>query len=156
MGYYSRRTIRKRHGYVTNSSYRTFNYIEYMSIWSKLIGVKNVEDRSNIIDEETTSLSNSFEAYAIIDVEVDLKGHKIHDIGALKHDDTIFHKTSKEELFVFLNDIDYICGHNIIHHDAKYLFTDKICRWTLVDTCYISQHRLHSKDSLVYQHIVDK
>ena len=109
-----------------------------MSIWSKLIGSKKTEDRNNIIGNKTTSVPCSIQNYAIVDVEVGLKDHKIHDIGALKHDDTTFHKTSKEELLIFLNDIDYICGHNIIHHDAKYLFTDKTCRWILVDTLYIS------------------
>ena len=64
-------------------------------------------------------------------------------------------------LFVFLNDINYICGHNIIHHDAKYLFTDKTCHWILVDTLYISPllfperpfHRLLKDDKLMSEQI---
>ena len=128
-----------------------------MSIWSKLIGSKKTEDRNNIIGNKTTSVPCSIQNYAIVDVEVGLKDHKIHDIGAFKHDDTTFHKTSKEELFIFLNDIGYICGHNIIHHDAKYLFTDKTCRWILVDTLYISPllfpehpyHKLVKDDKLI-------
>ena len=128
-----------------------------MSIWSKLIGSKKTEDRNNIIGNKTTSVPCSIQNYAIVDVEVGLKDHKIHDIGALKHDATTFHKTSKEKLFIFLNDIDYICGHNIIHHDAKYLFTDKTCRWILVDTLYISPllfpehpyHKLVKDDKLI-------
>lgn len=128
-----------------------------MSIWSKFIGIKKTEDRNNIIGNKTTSVPCSAHNYAIVDVEVGLKDHKIHDIGALKHDDTTFHKTSKEELFIFLNDVDYICGHNIVHHDAKYLFTDKICRWILVDTLYVSPllfpehpyHRLVKDDKLM-------
>lgn len=117
-----------------------------MSIWSKLIRFK-----------KSTSVPCNTRNYAIVDIEVGLKDHKIHDIGALKHDDTTFHKTSKEELFLFLNDIDYICGHNIIHHDAKYLFGDNTCRWHLVDTLYISPllfserpyHRLVKDDKLM-------
>ena len=128
-----------------------------MSIWSKLIGSKKTEDRNNIIGNKTTSVPCSIQNYAIVDVEGGLKDHKLHDIGALKHNDTTFHKTSKEELFIFLNDIDYICGHNIIHHDAKYLFTDKTCRWILVDTLYISPllfpehpyHKLVKDDKLI-------
>ena len=97
-------------------------------------------------------------AWILVDEhEIGLKDHRIHDIGALKHDNTTFHKTSKEELFIFLNDVDYICGHNIVHHDAKYLFTDKICRWILVDTLYVSPllfpehpyHRLVKDDKLM-------
>ena len=109
-----------------------------MSIWSKLIGIKKTEDRNNIIGNKTTSVPCSAHNYAIVDVEIGLKDHRIHDIGALKHDNTTFHKTSKEELFIFLNDVDYICGHNIVHHDAKYLFTDKICRSNVVVTLYFS------------------
>ena len=128
-----------------------------MSIWSKLIGIKKTEDRNNIIGNKTISVPCSATNYAIVDVEVGLKDHKIHDIGALKHDDTTFHKTSKEKLFIFLNNIDYICGHNIIHHDAKYLFTNKTCRWILVDTLYVSPllfperpyHRLVKDDKLI-------
>ncbi|WP_336525132.1 DEAD/DEAH box helicase, partial [Bacteroides acidifaciens] len=132
-----------------------------MSIWSKLIGIKKTEDRNNIIGSKTTSAPRSASNYAIVDVEVGLKDRKIHDIGALKHDDTTFHKTSKEELFIFLNNIDYICGHNIIHHDAKYLFTNKTCRWILVDTLYVSPllfperpyHRLVKDDKLISEQI---
>ena len=128
-----------------------------MSIWSKLIGIRKTEDKNNIIGNKATSAPCSARNYAIVDVEVGLKDHKIHDIGALKHDGTTFHKTSKEELFVFLNGIDYICGHNIIHHDAKYLFTDNTCRRILVDTLYISPllfperpyHRLVKDDKLI-------
>ena len=128
-----------------------------MSIWSKLIGIKKTEDKNNIIGDKTISVQRSSQNYAILDVEVGLKDHKIHDIGALKHDDTTFHKTSKEELFTFLNETDYICGHNIIHHDAKYLFADNTYRWILVDTLYISPllfperpyHRLVKDDKLI-------
>lgn len=128
-----------------------------MSIWSRFIRIKKTEDKDNIIGDKSTSVPRSAQNYAIVDVEVGLKDHKIHDIGALKHDDTTFHKTSKEELFIFLNDIDYLCGHNIIHHDAKYLFTDKAYRWTLVDTLYVSPllfperpyHRLVKDDKLL-------
>ena len=128
-----------------------------MSIWSKLIRFKKAEDKNNIVGHKTSSVPCKANNYAIVDVEVGMKDHKIHDIGALKHNGTAFHKTSKEELFVFLNDIDYICGHNIIHHDAKFLFEDETCRWILVDTLYISPllfperpyHRLVKDDKLV-------
>ena len=106
-----------------------------MPIWSRLINIR----------------------YAIVDVEVGLKNHKIHDIGALRHDGATYHKASKKELFEFLSSTDYICGHNIIHHDAKYLFTDKTCQWILVDTLYISPllfperpyHKLLKDDKLI-------
>ena len=54
-----------------------------MSIWSKLIGIKKTEDRNNVIGNKITSVPFSAPNYAIVDVEVGLKDHKIHDIGAL-------------------------------------------------------------------------
>lgn len=109
------------------------------------------------MEKTTTSGPYNVPHYAIVDVEIGLKDHKIHDIGALRDDGATYHKTSKEELFEFLNEADYICGHNIIHHDAKYLFTDKTCRWRLVDTLYISPllfpehpyHKLVKDDKLI-------
>ena len=125
-----------------------------MSIWNRFIGLINAEDS---ISNKKISVQYNALHYAIVDVEIGLKDHRTHDIGALKHDNTTFHKISKEELFIFLNDVDYICGHNIVHHDAKYLFTDKICRWILVDTLYVSPllfperpyHRLVKDDKLM-------
>jgi len=128
-----------------------------MSIWSRLIGIKKTEDTNNVISNKITSVPYDAPRYAIVDVEIGLKDRKIHDIGALRHDGATYHKTSKEELFEFLNDTDYICGHNIIHHDAKYLFTNKTCHWILVDTLYVSPllfperpyHRLVKDDKLI-------
>lgn len=101
-----------------------------MSIWDRLIGR----------DRQTLKRTPSFEEsrYAFIDVEVGLNDRKIHDIGALRYDGSVFHRSSKNDFYVFINSVDYLCGHNIIHHDAKYLFPDGKCRWQLVDTLYMS------------------
>ena len=95
--------------------------------------------------------------YAIVDVEIGLTDHRIHDIGALRYDGAIFHKASTEELLPFLERVEYLCGHNIIHHDAKYLFEDRQIPWRLVDTLYLSPllfperpyHRLVKDDKLL-------
>ncbi len=58
---------------------------------------------------------------AFIDTEIDLKTRNIIDIGGLKDDGSFFHKPSAAEFVKFLNGIDFICGHNIIRHDLKYL-----------------------------------
>ncbi len=109
------------------------------------------------------NISGSYDSslYAIVDVEVGLKDNKIHDIGALRHDGEIYHNASKEKLFEFLQDTDYICGHNIIHHDAEYLFKDKACRQLIVDTLYVSPllfperpyHKLLKDDKLISDQI---
>lgn len=95
--------------------------------------------------------------YAVVDVEIGLTDHRIHDIGALRYDGAIFHKASKKELTSFLDHVEYLCGHNIVHHDAKYLFADRSHPWRLVDTLYLSPllfperpyHRLVKDDKLV-------
>ena len=95
--------------------------------------------------------------WAIVDVEVSMSDHKIHDIGALRYDGAIYHGCKKEELENFLHDVDYLCGHNIINHDAKYLFDNEPCKWVLVDTLYMSPllfperpyHRLLKDDKLI-------
>ncbi len=103
-----------------------------MSFWDKII--RSISDTENN-SAKTVPLDAS--RYAFIDVEVGIKDHRIHDIGALRWDNAIFHSANKNELPGFLNGVDYVCGHNIIHHDAKYLFEKEIHHWMLVDTLYI-------------------
>ena len=132
-----------------------------MSIWSKLIGIRNAEDTNNVFGNKATSVSSDFFRYAIVDVETGLEDHEIHDIGAIRYDGAKYHENSKKKLFDFLSETDYICGHNIIHHDAKYLFPEKTCHWLLVDTLYVSPllfperpyHKLVKDDKLISEQI---
>ena len=95
--------------------------------------------------------------YVIVDVEVGLKDKKVHDIGAIRSDGSVYHHVSKQGLVDFISGVEYICGHNIIHHDAKYLFGDEQLQWQLVDTLYMSPlmfperpyHRLLKDDKLM-------
>lgn len=127
-----------------------------MSLWRKLIGRKDTDDSINFIGKRNDNAHDASK-YAIVDVEVGWKDRKIHDIGAIRHDDAIYHGASAIKLFDFINDVDYVCGHNIIHHDAKYLFGGKRHNWILVDTLYVSPllfptrpyHRLLKDDKLV-------
>lgn len=133
-----------------------------MSLWSQLFGSgdsrgQKVRDRSRL---------------AFIDLEVSLKDHRIHDIGAINQDDVFFHAADKERLFELLRASDFICGHNIIHHDLKYLFEKQdymvshsfgkeLKEWVAVDTLYISPllfperpyHKLVKDDKLVIEQL---
>lgn len=99
--------------------------------------------------------------WAIVDIEVGLSDHKIHDIGALRYDGAVYHNSSKGSLMDFIRDVDYICGHNIIYHDAKYLFGNGDIQLPLVDTLYMSPllfperpyHRLLKDDKLISEQI---
>lgn len=103
-----------------------------MSIFSRLFGKK-----SNLtVDSDIKKQDGRGRNIAFVDSEVGLKDHKIHDIGALRHDGATFHQTSQTALNKFLQEgkVDYICGHNLIHHDAHYLHLNGI----LIDTLYLS------------------
>jgi len=101
--------------------------------------------------------SNKSIHWAIVDVEVSLSDQRIHDIGVLRYDGAVYHGCSKEDFEVFVQDAEFICGHNIIHHDAKFLFTEGKCSTLLVDTLYLSPllfperpyHRLVKDDKLI-------
>ena len=128
-----------------------------MSIWSKIKEFMDADGRNSTINKEESHNSYDSSRYAIIDVEVGLKDYKIHDIGALRYDNAIFHNASKKEFYDFINNVDYLCGHNIIHHDIKYLFGSEQHRWLLVDTLYMSPllfpecpyHKLVKDDKLI-------
>ena len=56
---------------------------------------------------------------AFFDIETDRDGTKILDIGALRSDESNFHKTSIPEFLAFIKDCDFFCGHNVVKHDLK-------------------------------------
>lgn len=66
-------------------------------------------------------MNNNTRTIAFLDTEIDPKGGKILDIGCIKSDGNIFHKGSVTDLVQFINGSEYVCGHNIIHHDLKYI-----------------------------------
>ncbi len=55
------------------------------------------------------------------DTEVESTSGKILDAGGIKSDGSRFHSDSSSGLIRFLEGSDYICGHNIIKHDLKFL-----------------------------------
>ena len=56
---------------------------------------------------------------AFIDLEVGMDGKSVHDYGALKEPDIEFHKASRNDFARFVADAEFLCGHNIIHHDLN-------------------------------------
>lgn len=126
-----------------------------MSIWSRII--ESVSGNGNVSSSTSEKESWAFSNYAFVDCEVGLKDKKIHDIGVLRFDGATFHSADKQAALQLFDGVDYVCGHNIINHDAKYLFGDDSQRWILVDTLYVSPllfpdrpyHRLLKDDKLV-------
>ena len=103
-----------------------------MSIFSRLFVKKTSLSSDSDIKKKDVRNKN----IAFVDTEVGLKDHKIHDIGALRDDGATFHQASQTALDQFLQEgkVDYICGHNLIHHDAHYLHLNGF----LIDTLYLS------------------
>jgi len=130
-----------------------------MSIWSQIFRTGAFHGNSR----RDSSL------LAFVDLETGISDKKIHDIGAINQDDIEFHEPNTEALFAFLQQSDYVCGHNIIHHDLKYLghipdspvlqhyYQRKLKEWAIVDTLFVSPllfpqrpyHKLVKDDKLV-------
>ncbi|MCQ2299613.1 MAG: RecQ family ATP-dependent DNA helicase [Bacteroidales bacterium] len=129
-----------------------------MSLWNRIIESVSSSDRKATHRQESP---RDVSRFAFVDVEVGVKDKKIHDIGALRWDGALFHSADRSALMRFLEDVYFVCGHNIIHHDAKFLFGDKVLRWVLVDTLYVSPllfperpyHRLLKDDKLVSEQV---
>ncbi len=125
-----------------------------MSLWNRILDTINGADNKPALSQE---VSHDASRYGFVDIEVGLKDKKIHDIGAIRWDDAVFHSADKRELMIFLKDVDFICGHNIINHDARYLFGDVTHNFLLVDTLFLSPllfperpyHRLLKDDKLI-------
>lgn len=128
-----------------------------MSLWDRILGSINKGEAPRSTNNDLTPIKRNADSYAFVDVEIGVKNHKIQDIGALRYDGATLHKNSKADLQAFLRHIDFLCGHNIVHHDAKYLFGDERQPWALVDTLYMSPllfperpyHRLVKDDKLM-------
>ena len=92
------------------------------------------------------------------DTEVGVDDKKIHDIGAVRADKGVFHSASLGDFCAFISNAEYICGHNIIHHDIKFLkeASSQISYPKAIDTLYLSPllfpkrpyHRLLKDDKL--------
>ena len=96
---------------------------------------------------------------AFIDAEVDVTSKKILDIGAVTGDGREFHSGSVSSFTDFLHGCEYVCGHNIINHDMKYLGDAASLSGAefCIDTLFLSPllfpkkpyHRLVKDDKLV-------
>lgn len=58
---------------------------------------------------------------AFIDTEIEPQSKKILDIGGVKGNGNLFHKTSLLEFIQFIKGTQFVCGHNILNHDIKYI-----------------------------------
>ena len=80
------------------------------------------------------------EPIVFIDSEIGVSDHRILDLGAVREDGAKFHSPSVRDFSAFLTGAAFLCGHNILHHDLKYLrpLLDFKPSLGVVDTLYLS------------------
>lgn len=79
---------------------------------------------------------------AFFDTEIDWKNKRILDIGGIKGGGNWFHSNSIPDFIKFLNGSQFLCGHNILNHDIKYIgkaLSDAgLNQLSLIDTLFLS------------------
>ncbi len=121
------------------------------------------------IQEYLNRIRNSFSpsaekshVVAFIDTEVSADGRKVYDFGAFIEPEEKFHAASKDEFAKFIRSAEYLCGHNILHHDLKYLADiPGLKRKKAIDTLYLSPllfprrpyHKLLKDDKLQVEEV---
>lgn len=93
----------------------------------------------NIIVHNTEG-SEAVSGIVFIDTEVDTGTRKVLDYGAVNSLRDKLHTNSESEFTEFISGNKFICGHNIIAHDLKYILeaVEKSGAEFAVDTLYLS------------------
>jgi len=73
---------------------------------------------------------------SFIDTEVSEVDNRAYDFGAVNENENKLHTGSAHDFQTFISDSDYLCGHNIINHDTKYIKVNENVK--LIDTLYLS------------------
>nr|MCR5038031.1 RecQ family ATP-dependent DNA helicase [Bacteroidales bacterium] len=116
-----------------------------------------ISDYINAFRTGLFSNKKQLSGLAFIDVEVGIDDKKVHDFGAVRDSGQELHTTSKNDFSSFISDAEYLCGHNIIHHDLTYLADIKgVKDKKVIDTLFLSPllfpkrpyHRLLKDDKL--------
>lgn len=77
-----------------------------------------------------------------LDIEIDPRSLQILDIGAVREDGSTFHSNNLQDLMEFTGDNNFLCGHNLLHHDLQYLMKATgntfFQNLKFIDTLYLS------------------
>lgn len=96
-----------------------------MSIWSKLWGnINSTKENTNNSQQMTTT--HNVLRYAIVDAEIGLTDHKIHDIGAIRYDNALFHNKTLDELYTFIQDVQDYFQMDYKKFIAKYFKGERV------------------------------
>jgi ATP-dependent DNA helicase RecQ len=94
-------------------------------------GIKN--------DVKTKSFGGmlSMKPIVFFDLEISQK-EEIQDIGGITHHDLPFHDVSVNQFMKFIQGYEFLCGHNILKHDLKYLPQLNHSIMIPIDTLFLS------------------
>ena len=99
----------------------------------------SIQEYLNKIRNSFSQLGEESNVVAFIDTEVSPDRKKVSDFGAFIEPEMKLHTGSKDEFAGFIRNAEYLCGHNIIHHDLLYLSNiSNISRKKVIDTLYLS------------------
>jgi ATP-dependent DNA helicase RecQ len=94
------------------------------------------------MDKNESAAPLEMNSIAFVDTEIDPGSHKILDIGCVRNDGGTFHKASVPEFISFIRGTEYVCGHNILRHDIKFigeaLTVSGIDSSNIIDTLFLS------------------
>jgi len=86
--------------------------------------------------------SGFMKSIAFVDLEVVQNTEKVKDYGCIKNDGATFHSSSRLNFQQFLEHTEYICGHNLLKHDIKYMkeivMDMKLRQDRFIDTLFLS------------------
>jgi ATP-dependent DNA helicase RecQ len=81
-----------------------------------------------------------FDGVAFIDTEVGERDGRVHDFGAFREPNEELHTGAAADFARFIAGAEFLCGHNIVHHDLKYLsgIVPGVGDKKAIDTLYLS------------------
>lgn len=99
----------------------------------------SIQEYLNRIRNSFSQPSGGNHVVAFIDTEVSSDGRKVYDFGAFIDTEEKLHTASKDEFAKFIRNAEYLCGHNILHHDLNFLSDiSGINRKKVIDTLFLS------------------
>ncbi len=116
-----------------------------------------ISDYINALRTGLFSSKKQLYGLVFIDIEVGIDDNKAHDFGAVRDSGSELHTASKNDFSKFISDAEYLCGHNVIHHDLTYLADiEGVKDKKIIDTLFLSPllfpkrpyHRLLKDDKL--------
>ena len=82
------------------------------------------------------------QSIVFIDTEIEPKSKRVLDIGAVKSKGDYFHKNSISAFAQFIHGTKFLCGHNILRHDIRYighaLSDANVNAENIIDTLFLS------------------